>query len=183
VAAAAARGRPGGRAGAGGDAGVIRTLAALATLTGVYLLTLVSLDPLDALAGVLVAAVALALTRRLTLVGAGGPPLAGRIVRFFPFALAVVGDVVAGTWEVAVVVLGARELRRPGIVAVPVGQRTETGIVATAIAITLSPGEVFVDLDRERGVMLFHVLDARDPDAVRRRHELFYERYQRGVFP
>ncbi|MGI8659967.1 MAG: Na+/H+ antiporter subunit E [Thermoleophilaceae bacterium] len=164
---------------------MIRTLAALATLTGVYLLTLASLDPLDALAGVLVAAVALALTRRLTLVGsgAGGPPLAGRIVRFFPFALAVVGDVVAGTWEVAVVVLGARELRRPGIVAVPVGQRTETGIVATAIAITLSPGEVFVDLDRERGVMLFHVLDARDPDAVRRRHELFYERYQRGVFP
>ena len=164
---------------------MIRTLAALATLTGVYLLTLASLDPLDALAGAFVAAATLALTRRLTLVGsgAGGRMLPGRILRFFPFALIVLRDVVAGTWAVTAVVLGVRELRRPGIVAVPVGQRSETGIVATAIAITLSPGEVFVDLDRERGLMLFHVLDARDPDAVRRRYEVFYERYQRGVFP
>jgi len=164
---------------------VIRTLAALATLTGVYLLTLASLDPLDALAGAAVAAAALALTRRLTLVGsgAGGVALLGRLLRFLPFAAIVLRDVVAGTWTVAAVVLGVRELSRPGIVAVPVGERTETGIVATAIAITLSPGEVFVDLDRERGVMLFHVLDARDPDAVRRRYEHFYQRYQRSVFP
>jgi hypothetical protein len=31
--------------------------------------------------------------------------------------------------------------------------------------------------------MLFHVLDASDPDAVRRRYEDFYRRYQRSVFP
>jgi multisubunit Na+/H+ antiporter MnhE subunit len=31
--------------------------------------------------------------------------------------------------------------------------------------------------------MLVHVLDASDPDAVRRHHDRFYERYQRMVFP
>ncbi len=31
--------------------------------------------------------------------------------------------------------------------------------------------------------MLMHVLDATDPDAVRARHDEFYDRYQRAVFP
>jgi multicomponent Na+:H+ antiporter subunit E len=31
--------------------------------------------------------------------------------------------------------------------------------------------------------MLLHVLDAADPDAVRRHHAAFYERHQRSVFP
>jgi hypothetical protein len=31
--------------------------------------------------------------------------------------------------------------------------------------------------------MLLHVLDARDPEAVRRRLDAFYERWQRPVFP
>jgi multisubunit Na+/H+ antiporter MnhE subunit len=56
-------------------------------------------------------------------------------------------------------------------------------LAATALALTLSPGEVLVDIDRSRGVMLVHVIDAHDPDAVRARHDHFYRRYQRGVFP
>lgn len=162
-----------------------RPLAALLTLTAVYLLTLASVDPVDALTGLLVAAAVLVATRRLTRVHTAPPgtALAGRLVRFVPFALVVARDIAIGTWQVALVVVGARELHRPGIVAVPVGDRSPTGVAVTALAATLSPGEVFVDFDEERGVMLFHVLDADDPDAVRRRYEDFYLRYQRGVFP
>lgn len=162
-----------------------RSIAALVTLTAVYLLTLASVDPLDVLTGLLVATAVLISTRRLTAVHSApaGTALAGRLVRFVPFALAVARDVAAGTWEVALVVVGARPLRQPGIVAIPVGDRTPTGVTATALAMTLSPGEVFVDYDPERGVMLFHVLDASDPEELRRRHEDFYRRYQRGVFP
>ena len=31
--------------------------------------------------------------------------------------------------------------------------------------------------------MLFHVIDASDPDAVRAQLDRFYQRYQRRVFP
>jgi hypothetical protein len=31
--------------------------------------------------------------------------------------------------------------------------------------------------------MLLHVIDASDPDEVRRRHQVFYDRFQRKVFP
>lgn len=162
-----------------------RPLAAAAALTVVYLLTLASLDPLDALTGLLVAGAVLIATRRLTRVDTapGGLALAGRVVRFVPFALVVARDIAVGTWRVALVVLGLGPMHRPGIVAIPVGDRSPTGVVATALAVTLAPGDVFVDLDPERGVMLFHVLDASDPDAVRRRYEDFYRHYQRPVFP
>jgi len=66
---------------------------------------------------------------------------------------------------------------------VPIGERTTSGVAVSALTTTMSPGEVLVDIDWERGVMLIHVLDARDPDAVRARHLRFYERYQRRVFP
>lgn len=162
-----------------------RPIAALVTLTAIYLLTLASLDPLDALTGALVACAVLFVTRRITRVhtAPSGTALAGRLVRFVPFALVVARDIAVGTWRVALVVLGLRSAPPPGIVAVPVGDRSPTGVVVTALAVTLAPGDVFVDLDTERGVMLFHVLDASDPDAVRRSYEDFYRRYQRPVFP
>jgi multisubunit Na+/H+ antiporter MnhE subunit len=40
-----------------------------------------------------------------------------------------------------------------------------------------------LDVDSERRAMLFHVIDASDPDAVRAHIDGFYHRYQRRVFP
>lgn len=161
------------------------SVLALVLLVLVYLLTLASLDPWDVALGVGLAAGVLVWARRTlsapSAIGAG--VLAGRIARFPLFVGAIAREIVVGTWQVALVVVGVRRLSRPGIVAVPIGDRTPAGLAATALALTLSPGEVLVDIDRSRGVMLVHVIDAHDPDAVRARHDHFYRRYQRGVFP
>ncbi len=157
----------------------------LLALVLVYLLTLASTEPWDVALGALLAAGVLGWARRG--VPATGRTPAGvllrRIASFPLFAAAVAREVAAGTWQVALVVLGLRPLARPGIVAVPIGERTPTGVAATALALTLSPGEVLVDVDDRAQVMLVHVIDARDADAVRARHDHFYRRYQRGVFP
>jgi multisubunit Na+/H+ antiporter MnhE subunit len=42
---------------------------------------------------------------------------------------------------------------------------------------------MLVEVDNERQAMLFHVIDASDPDAVRDHLDRFYQRYQRRVFP
>jgi multisubunit Na+/H+ antiporter MnhE subunit len=105
------------------------------------------------------------------------------VVAFVPFAVAVARDVAVGTWEVALVTLHLRPLHNPGIVAIPIGERSPVGISVTALVMTLSPGEFLVDVDWEREVMLMHVIDATDPEAVRRTHEEFYSRYQKKVFP
>lgn len=162
-----------------------RLLIALVLLILVYVLTLASIHPWDLLAGLAFSLTFLLLFRHF-LFGRQPEPipdLAERILAFLPFALAAARDVLGGTWQVILVVLHLRPLERAGIVAVPIGERTSGGVAVTALVTTLSPGAVLIDVDWEQRVMLFHVLDAKDPDRVRARHEDFYRRYQRRVFP
>lgn len=70
-----------------------------------------------------------------------------------------------------------------GYVRLPIVDRTTRGVAVTAWVVTLTPGTVLVDVDEEAGEMVFHSLDADDPDRLRRQEEDFYERYQRRVFP
>jgi multicomponent Na+:H+ antiporter subunit E len=164
---------------------VNRTIRVALGLAVVFSLTLASADPVDLIVGcVFGGLLAAALGNRLRL-GPGGriPPLGTRAVWFGPFAWAVLHDVLQGTWDVTLRVLGIRRLEHPGLVRVPIGERSERGVAVSALATTLSPGSALVDIDWESGDMLIHVIDASDPDAVRARLQRFYDRYQRRVFP
>lgn len=162
-----------------------RYVAAIAGLTLVYALALASFDPLDLLFGAVLSAALVFVSGRFVFGdGTGdGPSLPRRIISFFPFALAVFREVVKGTWEVALVTLHLRSLEKPGIVEVPIGERTPAGVAVWAVVTGLPPGSFFVDVDSGRKVVLIHVIDASDPGAFRRQQEEFYRRYQRKVFP
>jgi len=164
---------------------VSRVALALAVLTATYALVLASVHPWDlALGATLSAGVLLAF--RPFLLGRRPPPVEGlvrRVLALPGLVWAVLADITVGTVRVAAVVLGLRPLERPGIVAVPVGERTEAGVVVSAFLATLAPGEYLVDVDWSERRMLLHVLDARDPDGVRERFDRFYRRYQRRVVP
>jgi multicomponent Na+:H+ antiporter subunit E len=162
-----------------------RYVAAVALLTLVYALALASFDPLDLLFGAGLSATLLYFSRGFVFGEGSGrdPSVLGRSVAFVPFAFAVFREIVRGTWEVSLVTLHLRPLVEPGIVAVPIGGRTPSGVSAWAVVVGLPPGSFFVDVDRERGVALIHVLDASDPEAFCEEQENFYRRYQSKVFP
>ena len=162
-----------------------RYVAAVALLTLLYALALASFDPLDLLFGAGLSAALVYISRRFVFGEdpGGGPPLLGRAVAFVPFAFAVFREILRGTWQVTLVTLHLRPLDEPGIVAVPIGERTPTGVSAWAVVTGLPPGSFFVDIDRERDVALIHVIDASDPDAFREEQADFYRRYQSKVFP
>jgi multisubunit Na+/H+ antiporter MnhE subunit len=170
---------------------VTRYVTAILVLTLVYALALASFHPWDLLFGAGLSAALLFASRRFVFDADGTAPrragrrltLLGRVVAFVPFAAVVCRNILAGNVEVTLVTLGLRPLLRPGIVAVPVGDRTPTGVAVWAVVTGLPPGSFFVDVDRERGVVLIHVLDARDPEAYREEQEDFYRRYQSKVFP
>ena len=163
---------------------MIRLLFPTALLTLVYALVLASFQPWDLAIGAALSGATLLLFRRAIFTGPpAGPGLLRRIAAFVPFTGAILRDIAIGAWQVILVVLHLRPLVRPGIVAVPIGDRTPVGVAVTALATGLSPGTYLVDVDRRRGVLLLHVLDARDPDAVRAAQQRFYDRYQRHVFP
>lgn len=168
-----------------------RYVPALVILTLVYALALGSFHPWDLLFGAGLSAALLLASRRFVLVADGTAPrpderglaLLGRMAAFVPFAATVFRQIVVGTWEVALVTLHLRPLAGPGIVVVPVGDRSATGVAVWAVVTGLPPGSFFVDIDQERRVALIHVLDARDPEAFRDQQEDFYRRYQSKVFP
>lgn len=164
---------------------MLRFFVSLVLLTLIYAFVIASFDPLDLLTGALFSGVVLYVFRGHVF---GGPPKP--LDRFFRrlahlplFLAASVWDISKGTFEVALVVLRFRALKRPGIVAVPIGERSSLGLAVSALETTLSPGTYLVDVDHERGVWLVHALDASDPEAVRRDREDFYRKYQRKVFP
>lgn len=162
-----------------------RYAATIAGLTVLYALALASFAPWDLLFGAILSAGLVFAARRFVF---GDRPdeevlLLRRVVAFVPFAAMVFWQVLEGTWEVALVTLHLRPLRRPGIVEVPIGEKTPAGVAVWAVVGGLTPGSYFVDVDRERGSVLIHILDASDPAAFRRQQEDFYERYQRKVFP
>lgn len=162
-----------------------RALLSVLLLTAVYPLMLASVSPWDLLLGAGLSTAVLAAFRRF-LFGGRPTPIRGLGARMWAvprFAWAVVRDITVGTWQVASVVLGIRPLTHPGIVAIPLEDRTEAGAVVSAFAATLAPGEYFVEFDWAERRMLMHVLDASDPDAVRERFATFYSRYQRRVAP
>lgn len=153
-------------------------------LTGVYLLSLGSLDPLDAAEGLMLAtALSLGLRGRLEGPQGAGPSLADRVAAFPLLVGGLLTDVLRGTWDVALRVVGLRPVECSGVVLVPIGERTQLGVAVTGLLAGLSPGSMLVEVDNERQAMLFHVIDASDPDAVRDHLDRFYQRYQRRVFP
>lgn len=163
----------------------MRALITIASLTLVYALTLASFAPLDLAVGALLATVLLAASRDFVF-GPGparGPSALSRLLAFFPFALALLREILLGTISVVLITLRLRPRPKRGIVAVPIGERTPSGIAVWSIVTGLPPGSFFVDVDRERGVVLIHLLDARDPDGYRRKVAEFYRRYQSKVFP
>lgn len=162
-----------------------RAAFSLVLLTLVYALVLASFHPWDLALGAVLSGVLLFAFRGYIFGGkpAPLPGLLGRMLAFWPFVFAVLRDTIVGTWQVTQVTLHLKPLQKPGVVAVPIGERTPVGVAVSALVTTISPGAVLIDVDWGKGVMLIHTIDAADPEEVRRAHEQFYQIYQRRVFP
>jgi multisubunit Na+/H+ antiporter MnhE subunit len=155
---------------------VTRDLAAVAGLTAIYLSVLTSLHPGDVAIGVALAAgVVVAVGRR--------PPRAGAersrpaaIVRAFA-ATAV--EMVRGSWRTARFCLGAAA--EPGFVEIPRDDRRRGEVALWGVLTGEAPDELPVDVDDERDVLIVHVIDASDPDAIRMHHAAAHARFRRGA--
>jgi multisubunit Na+/H+ antiporter MnhE subunit len=164
---------------------MIRHVASIAALTAIYAGTLASFAPADLLFGALLPCALLLLFRQVLPREQPHAPARSlrRVCAFFPFAGAVLWDIVVGTWTVARIVITPRPTNRPGVVVLPLDERTRTGVFISALALSLSPGSTLIAVDWEHRVMLVHLLDATDPECARDDLRRFYERYQRHVFP
>jgi multisubunit Na+/H+ antiporter MnhE subunit len=149
---------------------VSRALLPWAGLTGIYLLVLTSLHPGDVLVGGLLACLVVVATRRIRAGGEIHRRLDRHRVLGAPaLVLRIIAGTAAGTWRVVRFCLRPDDART-GLVEVPAGSRSGSGLAAWGFINGLAPDELVVEIDEDRRVLLVHALDADDPDAVRARH-------------
>lgn len=148
-----------------------------ATLAAIYLLVLTSLDPFDVLEALLVGlAVAVALRPRTS--SPKTDALTGGLLALAGAVFSTGREMIVGSWRVVGFCL-RRGSAAPGFVEIPRGDRTRADLAFWGLLTGEAPDEVPVDIDEDRGVLLVHLVDARDPEAVRTRHRLAYERMRR----
>ncbi len=66
----------------------------------------------------------------------------------------------------------------PGIVKVKTGLKSETGLTFLANSITLTPGTLSVDVDKEGGYLYVHWIEVRDKD-IEKATGIIAERFER----
>lgn len=106
-------------------------------------------------------------------------PLAAHLLIYAPVLIYYLFiDIVKGTWQVATTTLGFEPLHKPGIIKYPIPTSSPYGAGPVGYFITLSPGSFLVDIDWDEKVLLVHVLDASDPDALRRDAEKYFRLWE-----
>lgn len=92
----------------------------------------------------------------------------------------LVADILKGTWQVALYVLGLKKLEHPGIVKIPLGNHSDQAIGFVGHLVTISPGSFVVDFDWTDRTMLVHYIDASNPDKLRGDVEKYYRLWEYG---
>jgi len=147
---------------------VIQALA----LMGVYLLVMTSAKPADAAAGLLLGLVlAVALRPRLPGRRPATPGFAA-LLALGPVLAQTAVEMARGSWRTARFCL--RGAGQPGFVEIPRGDRSRHAVALWGVLTGEAPDEVPVDVDEERDVLIVHLVDASDPEAVRERHQRAY---------
>ena len=98
------------------------------------------------------------------------------------FAARVAWDMLVANWAVARRVVGPLEKLSPAFVEVPLDLRDPFAASVLGSIVSLTPGTVSIDVDRERWVLQLHALDAPDPDALVREIKRRYEAPIREIF-
>ena len=155
-------------------------LVRAAALAGTYLLFLTSLAPGDVLVGALLGlAVALALRPRAALRRGEATARPDRLAAALVTLLDTAAEMVRGSWRTVLFCLGRPSA--PGFVEIPRGDRSPMGVALWGVLTGEAPDEVPVDVEED--VLVVHLVDAADPDAVRERHRRAHERRLRKVAP
>ena len=154
-----------------------RVVLVAAALAAIYLLVMTSVAPGDVVTAALLGlAVSFALRPRAG--AADDQPLHLRPAAVPGLVWETVAEIVRGSWRVVRFCLTGHG--RPGFVEIPRDGRSDPDVALWGLITGEAPDEIVVDVDDERDVLIVHLVDAGDPDAIRARHRRALE-HRRGT--
>ncbi len=164
---------------------MIFLIVVVAGLAATYCLTIASFSWENILIGLTVATMLVAIFRKAVLPAA--LPDGGRVIHMIAYMPVLIWmlsiDILKGTWLVAKYVIGFQALDHPGIVKIPLGNHSRTGVGMVALFLTISPGSFLVDIDWKERWMLVHFIDASNPAKLRREVERYYRLWEYDNYP
>jgi len=103
------------------------------------------------------------------------PPveLSGRVNPLWAlvFLARFAGELIAASCQVAWLAFRPRPLSGSAIVAAPLATRSDFVMTLTAVAVSLVPGSIIIDVDRERSILYIHAIGIDDEAGARRVRE------------
>lgn len=139
-----------------------RRAVRIAWLVGVWLLCWADLSVANVLSGLVVAVAIVTMFDTWQ----GGTPVV-RPVAAARFVGHMAWSMVASSIAVAAAVVRPAGRVYPGVVVVPLEECSDGVATVIADAITLTPGTLTLDVEREPLRLMVHALDSRDPERVR----------------
>jgi|SRR5690554_7061448 multicomponent K+:H+ antiporter subunit E len=109
-------------------------------------------------------------------------PPAVRLIPSIQLLGVVLWDIVMACIEVAILVLGPVRRIKPTFIEVPLDLRDPYVGTILASIVSLTPGTVSIDIDRERWVLQIHSLNVDDVDSMVRIIKTRYEQPLREIF-
>jgi len=97
------------------------------------------------------------------------PHMLSRPSRYFYFVFyyvpVLIWECLKANLDVALRVINPKLPIRPGIVKIQTSLKSDTGLTFLANSITLTPGTMSVDIDRDRGLLYIHWIDVKATDV------------------
>lgn len=147
-------------------------------LFGVWLLLAGSISP-----GQLLIAAVLALVLPWTLLKLNiSPSYMRRPLAFAKLVGLVVTDIVRSNIAVSRIVLFPRTPRTSGFIEIPLDLKSDYALTLLAVIVTSTPGTLWVDYNRQSGIMVLHVLDLVDEATWVKLIKTRYERLLLEIF-
>lgn len=143
----------------------MRYAGMMALLLILYLALTASLELSNIVLGALVAAVVAALLRPVRQ-PTSLQPLPGALWALAKYFIIMLWELIVSGLQVAHIVLSPSLPIKPGIIAIPSGTDSELATALSAHSITVTPGELVVEISDD-GVMYTHVLDVSMSEAAR----------------
>lgn len=111
-----------------------------------------------------------------------GRPRVVRPLRGVLLFVRVVGDILIANWQVARLVIGPLERLRPAFVEIPI--EIDDPFIATLLGsiVSLTPGTVSIEIDRERRILMVHALDVEDKSETIAKIKSRYEAPLKKIF-
>lgn len=97
---------------------------------------------------------------------------------FFYYLPVFIWECIKANLDVAYRVSHPDKPIHPGIVKVKTTLRSDTGLTFLANSITLTPGTMSVDIDREEGILYIHWIEVKDKD-IERATEIIVSRFEK----